>query len=99
VLMTAVAFEKAVVASQVGGIAETIQSGTHGYLVQPGDVSGLTTALSAVLSNPQRRTSMEQAMGGLRKGALSWDNIATQTIQLYARLRRSSKSKNEQNAA
>jgi glycosyltransferase involved in cell wall biosynthesis len=88
VLMTAVAFEKPVVASQVGGIAETIRDGVHGYLVQPEDVSGLTAALTAVLNNPQRRLAMEKAVGDLRKGVLGWDNIAMKTIKLYAELLR-----------
>lgn len=85
VLLTAVAFDKAIIASNVGGIGETIRDGVHGYLVPPCDVASLTSALGSVLRDPERRSSMETAVAALRE-ELSWKKIARKTINLYRSL-------------
>ena len=67
VLMTAVAFGKAIVASRIGGIPDVIEDGVHGLLVKPGDSQDLAQALQNLLTNPARRRSMEEATGHLAK--------------------------------
>lgn len=89
VLMTAIAFERAVVATRVGGIAETIRDGEHGLLVEPEDVSGLANAISELVVASSRRAAMERAVGDLRKGALSWESAAETTLDIYHGLRTS----------
>jgi glycosyltransferase involved in cell wall biosynthesis len=83
VLMTAIAFEKPVVASRIGGIPEVIQDGVHGYLVEVGDVNGLATALGKLLLDRDRREGMQKAVALLRSGPLAWDSCAKRTIGLY----------------
>jgi glycosyltransferase involved in cell wall biosynthesis len=47
-----------VVAYDVGGCAECFADGSSGLLIAPGDEAAFRAALSALLSNPARRTAM-----------------------------------------
>ena len=49
VLLEAMAMEKPVVASRVGGIPDLVKHQLNGLLVEPGDVVGLTNALEQIL--------------------------------------------------
>jgi glycosyltransferase involved in cell wall biosynthesis len=51
VLLEAMAMEKPVVASRVGGIPDLVKHRLNGLLVEPGDVAGLTHALEQILSD------------------------------------------------
>lgn len=85
VLMTAIAFDKPIVAARVGGLAETIQDAVHGRLFPPGDVPALTAALADILGQPERQRDMENAVRELR-GSVSWEHSAGRTIEVYTRL-------------
>jgi glycosyltransferase involved in cell wall biosynthesis len=61
VLLEAMACERPVVASRVGGIPEVIDDGTSGVLVSPGDMSGLVAAVEPLLANDARRAGMGAA--------------------------------------
>ncbi len=86
VLMTALAFGKPVVASRIGGIAETIADGVHGRLTPPGDIPALTAALESVLLDKAGQKTMQAAIADLSGGALSWDSISRKTLEVYSRL-------------
>jgi glycosyltransferase involved in cell wall biosynthesis len=86
VLMTGIAFETPIVASRLGGFQETIEDGVHGYLVPPGEVSSLASALDRILTNPDEARRMRQALGVLRTGKLSWDHCAKETMKVYAKV-------------
>jgi len=90
VLMTALAFGKPIVASRVGGFAEVLKDGVHGFLVDPGDVEALAQALARLLADDELRARMGKAVQELASGELSWESIAEKTIAVYERLRRSS---------
>ncbi|MBC7220194.1 glycosyltransferase family 4 protein [Candidatus Bipolaricaulota bacterium] len=83
VLMVALAFGKPIVASRVGGFAEIISDGVHGFLVEPGDVESLAQALARILSDDDLRARMADAVEALASRELSWSNISTQTVHLY----------------
>ena len=83
--MTAIAFDKPIIASRIGGLAETIQDGIHGRLFPAGDVAALTAALEEVLGHPERRRDMEKAVRDLRE-SISWENSADRTIDVYEQL-------------
>ena len=83
VLMTAIAFEKAIIATRVGGIPETIQDGDPWIPRPPEDPGQLAKALQEVLTNPQARLVMEGEVRKLRTGALSWKHSARRTLQVY----------------
>jgi len=88
VLMTALAFGKPVVASRVGGFAEVLKDGVHGFLVDPRDVEALAQALARLLADDELRARMGKAVQELARGELSWDSIAEKTISVYERLRK-----------
>jgi glycosyltransferase involved in cell wall biosynthesis len=83
VLMTAIAFDKPIIATRVGGIPETIEDQVHGLLVEPGNVPQLTDALCSLLNSAARRQEMEAAVRKLRTGTLSWTYIADRTLGVY----------------
>lgn len=83
VLMTAVAFGKAIIASRIGGIPEVIEDGVDGILVNPDDAKDLAAAMHDLLTNPARRQSMEQATSHLGKTELSWSSSARKTTDVY----------------
>ena len=59
VLVEAMAMEKPVVASRVGGIPDLVEHGVNGYLVSPGDTKGLEQAIWTILDDP----SLARRMG------------------------------------
>jgi glycosyltransferase involved in cell wall biosynthesis len=88
VLMIALAFGKPIVASRVGGFAETIQDGVHGFLVEPGNVESLAQALTRLLVDNKLRAQMGKAVQELASGKFSWDSIAKKTASVYEALGR-----------
>lgn len=88
VIMVALAFEKPIIASRVGGFAETITDGEHGLLVEPGDVGSLAQSLSYILSEDELRARMGVNIKELTSGALSWEAIASKTLGVYGKLKR-----------
>lgn len=84
-LATALAFGKACLLSDAGGFAEIAELGAA-HLFPPQDEHALTTALSNLLANPAARRDLEQAARRAADGPLSWDTIATQTLDLYRSL-------------
>jgi glycosyltransferase involved in cell wall biosynthesis len=57
-ILEAMAAEKPVVASAVGGIPEFVVAGETGLLVEPGNAAALAEAMKELLHDPQRATRM-----------------------------------------
>ena len=71
--------KRAVVASNVGGLPDTVQDGETGLLVPPGDPATLAAAVTSLLTDPLRR----QAMGSLgRQRCLRQFDIAATVAQV-----------------
>jgi glycosyltransferase involved in cell wall biosynthesis len=81
-LMEAMACGKAVVASRAGGIPELVRNGVEGILVPPGDVRGLSRAITRLLSDQTLRERMGKA-GTARVSAFSWDRTAEIVARAY----------------
>jgi glycosyltransferase involved in cell wall biosynthesis len=60
-LLEAASCGLACVASRIGGVEDVIEDGRSGILVEPGDVSGLSAALGALLDLPERRSALGEA--------------------------------------
>jgi glycosyltransferase involved in cell wall biosynthesis len=60
-LLEALAHGVPVVAAQIGGLPEYLDHGVQGLLVPPGDVAGLTQALSVLLADSGRAAEMGRA--------------------------------------
>jgi glycosyltransferase involved in cell wall biosynthesis len=86
VLYTALAFGKAIVASEIGGFREVAED--HGALVPvpPGDPRALRAALAALVADPAARAAQEARATAAAAGPYSWDEAARLTVELYERL-------------
>jgi alpha-maltose-1-phosphate synthase len=74
---------KAIVASRAGQVAEVIQHGHTGLLVEPGDVTGLAQAMINLIENPAERARLGE---NARRQALerhSWQEYIERLEQIY----------------
>ncbi len=86
VLLEAMAMEKPVVASHVGGIPDLVEHGTSGLLVEPGNVRALADALEKILSDRTLAKKMGKEGRKRMKGQFS-AHIMVQSIEkLYREL-------------
>jgi glycosyltransferase involved in cell wall biosynthesis len=68
VLFEAMAAERAIVATAVGGVPETVEDGVSAVLVPPRDIGRLKVALGSLCADRDRRTRLAQAaFGALQK--------------------------------
>jgi glycosyltransferase involved in cell wall biosynthesis len=74
---------KAIVASRAGQIAEVIQDGHNGLLVESGDVAALAQALLKLLKDPVKRERLGQ---NAREQAIrhhSWERYIKRLEDIY----------------
>jgi len=60
-VMEAMAAGLPIVSTAAGGVPDLFESGKEGFLVQPGDVQGLSNSMASLLGNPEARESMGTA--------------------------------------
>ena len=82
-LFTGMGAGKAIVATRVGGLSETLQDRITGSLVDYGDRAGLASALVDLLNDPGRRRSYGENVYRDLQTRLSWEQIAEKTIECY----------------
>lgn len=63
VFLEAMAFQKPVIGTTLGGIPDIVEDGITGILVEPGNPSSLSSALRALLSNDDLRLGMGRRAG------------------------------------
>lgn len=84
VVMTAYAFNKPVVATNVGGISEVVEDSVTGSLVPPRNPQKLAEAIIDLLKDKEKmRTMSENIKNKFISGEYSWDSIANKTIDVY----------------
>ena len=81
-IMEAMAMMKPVVATRVGGIPELVQHGRTGYLVDAGDVLGLSEAIAGLVEDPSLREKMGRE-GRESVNEYTWERAARKTLELY----------------
>ena len=94
VLVEGMACGKPVIASNLPGVRSVVEEGVTGFLVEPGQITGLANAVDWVLSNPQRAAVMgqqgrarviakyDQARIGIQLGKLYADILAHRDTRL-----------------
>ena len=85
-LIEAMAFEKPVVASRVGGIPEVVENGVTGILVPPGDEKSLAEVIGSLLANPQKSKEMGRAGGNRVANLFSLEKEVSRLEECYLRL-------------
>lgn len=83
VLLEAMAMEKPVVASRVGGIPDLVEHGINGFLVAPGDVNGLAEALIKTLNDKGLAEKMGKAGRKMISEKFSADHMVGSIEELY----------------
>lgn len=89
VLLEAMALERPVASTAVGGIREAVVDGETGLLVAPGDPSALAAAAVHLLSTPHRARAMGRAGRVRVEKAFSSRRMLDELEGLYQRLLRS----------
>lgn len=87
VIMTSFALSKPVIASNVGGLAEMIDEGKSGLLVEPKNPIALADAIIKLLNNPNELKRMTAYITeSYYEGKNSWSSIADTYIDFYSRI-------------
>ncbi len=72
-----------VVATRVGGLPDKVQPGVNGWLVNPGDVAGLSQTISNALSQRDRLVEMGRAGRAIVEKKFAWSAVIQQLLGLY----------------
>jgi glycosyltransferase involved in cell wall biosynthesis len=75
VAVEAMASGRPVVASKIGGLADSVVDGETGYLVPPGDAAALADKLRVLLDDPQLRAEMGRRGRARVEESFSWPRI------------------------
>jgi glycosyltransferase involved in cell wall biosynthesis len=86
VLLEAMAMEKPVVASRVGGIPDLVHDGVNGILIAPGSVQELTSSLLKTLRNPVMAREMGKQGRKRIKAEFSVDTMVQSIQRVYHEL-------------
>ncbi|WP_086827340.1 glycosyltransferase [Allokutzneria sp. NRRL B-24872] len=79
----AMACETAVVASEVGVLADMVIDGVTGRLVPPADTEALAKVLAHVIADPVTTQSYGAAGRDRVRARYSWERVAEDTVRLY----------------
>lgn len=84
VVMTAFSMQKPVVASNVGGLSESIVEGQNGLLVPPCNSQKLAEAIIDILQDDGKQMHMQRNIyNEFFKGEYSWQQITQKYIEFY----------------
>lgn len=87
VIMSAFAFNKTVIATEVGSLPQMLGNGKYGRIISPKDEKSLGEALLELANNVELRKKYEDAIkGDYLEGEYSWKTIAKQTFEYYKQI-------------
>ncbi|MGV3711039.1 MAG: glycosyltransferase family 4 protein [Gemmatimonas sp.] len=78
----AMALDRPVIGSNVGGLPELIEDGVTGLLVPQGDVRALAAAITRLLDDPEERQRMGKAAGQRVRESRLWKHTGARYCQL-----------------
>ena len=83
-MLEAMACGKPVVASNVGGTPEAVETGREGFLVPPADPASLAAAITTILSDHELASRMGQAALAKVRSRFTWRQVAHQIQAVYS---------------
>lgn len=86
VLYTGIAFGKAMIVSDVGGIGEVAGEHHLARLVKPGDPDALADAITDLTADAEVRDALAARAEEAARTEFSWSRIAAETLDLYREL-------------
>ena len=81
--LEAMACERPVVSTRVGGIPDVVVEGETGLLVQPGDAGKLAEAINSILSRPEWGERMGKEGRERVLSLFTWPRVADETLSFY----------------
>ncbi len=85
-LLQAMAMEKPVIGSNVGGVGEAVQDGINGYLVRPGDPSSLADAIIKILQDKEKAKAMGKEGRKIVDRSFTVEAMSKKMFDIYASL-------------
>ena len=85
VTLEAMAHRLPVIATRAGGIPDKVKDGVNGFLVEPGDIDGLTKAIVRMGNGNDERLRMSAESARMLEPFL-WPSIAKRVVAQYERL-------------
>lgn len=86
-VLEAMAWGRPVVGTAVGGVAEIVQDGVTGFLVQPGAIDEMASALKRLVTDAGlRRTQGQAARAAFQAGGFGPDEMVSGTLAAYHRV-------------
>lgn len=82
IISIAYAFEKPVIATNVGNLAEMVEDGKTGFIIPPRNVESLSDAMINVLKNDKLREEMGKNGKKLLKN-FTWDGLGEKLVKIY----------------
>ena len=86
VLLEAMASGLPCIATNVGGIAEVLEDGKYGLLVEPGNSKELAKAIITVLENKDLRSKLAKEGRKVAEEKYAWEKVADKIIEVYSSL-------------
>jgi glycosyltransferase involved in cell wall biosynthesis len=90
VIIEAMAYEKPVIASKVGGVPEIIQGGINGLLVPPNSFEALADAIIYLLDNPRIGEAIGRKARECVEENYSFPRVSGRCLQIYSDVQSSS---------
>jgi glycosyltransferase involved in cell wall biosynthesis len=91
-LMTALTYNKAIVATNLPGFREILRDKANALLIDYGDVDSLANSLAILIREPEERRRLAAGLTAL-SDFNKWDRIAKETRQCYAAVLRTAASR------
>lgn len=86
VTLEAMAHSRAVIGTRAGGLPDKIKPGVTGWLVDPGDVSGLARAIGEAAVSDSALKAMGESGRALVEREFAWTVLAPRQIAIYREL-------------
>jgi starch synthase len=81
--LEAMACERPVVSTRVGGITDVVLDGETGLLVPPNNPDELSNAVNRIVADPKLSERMGEAGRRRVEDRFTWDKVAMETLSLY----------------
>jgi glycosyltransferase involved in cell wall biosynthesis len=85
-ILEAMNFSLPVISTYVGGIPELIQHGENGYLIEPGDIEGLTKSLEILIHDQNTIVTMGEKNRTLIHNQFDINMLMKELSHMYQRL-------------
>ena len=84
VVMSAFAFDKPVIATNVGGLPEMVRHNHYGLVIKEKDINSLANAITLLWKHPEKvKSYSDEIKQSYGTGELSWKKIAEDMIKIY----------------